>query len=103
MPLGDVYANRGRAKATAPWLIDLQDRLLDGLATRVVAPLVREREHGPRIEHLHPVLSVEGERFVMATHLMAAVPKRELGAVTAIHAGDRPTIMNALDLLFAGV
>jgi hypothetical protein len=52
---------------------------------------------------LPPVFVVDGERFVMATHLLAAVPRREPGPMRGRLDDERAAIMNALDLPFAGI
>ncbi len=51
-----------------------------------------------------PVFEIEGKRVIMATHLLTAVPRRELGRrrVGSLDAHwDEPT--RALDMLFTGV
>lgn len=103
MARGDLYENRGRSRATAPFLVDLQHDLLDDLETRVVAPLVRLAELRRRIERLHPEVEVAGERLVVAVHLLASVPRRELGAHRGSLAERHAELMNALDLLFSGI
>ena len=94
-----VYANAdGRG-----YLLDVQANLLRTLNTRVVVPLLPEREAPSRAKVLNPVFDVEGAAHVMATQFMAAVPisllQREV-----LDLGPRAhEVVAALDCLFQGV
>ena len=103
MARGDLYENRGRSRASAPLLVDLQHDLLSDLETRVVAPLVRLADLRRRIERLHPEIEIAGERLVVAVHMLASVPRRELGPYRGSVADRHAELMKALDLLFAGI
>jgi toxin CcdB len=103
MARGDLYENRGRGRATAPYLVDLQHDLLDGLDTRVVAPLLRLHLLRRRIERLHPEVEIAGERFAVAMHLLATVPRSEFGKRCGSLAERQHELTNALDLLFSGI
>jgi toxin CcdB len=71
----DIYRHQdGRG-----YLLDLQSNLIDALQTRVVIPLLPPSEVPQPISNLHPTFEVEGERFVLATQLLGAVPRRRLG------------------------
>jgi len=54
------------------------------------------------MRRLHPVFEIEGRRLVMATHLIATVPVRDLGEVRFNLARHRDDIVGALDMLFQG-
>jgi len=94
----DLY----RPTGSTVWLIDVQADFLDHLRTRVVVPLLPPDEVPTRIADLHPAFEVEGQRLLMATQLMAAVPRRELGRPIANLAGHRDDITRALDMLLTG-
>lgn len=84
-------------------VVDLQSSLLDGLATRVVAPLLPLDSAGPPLPRLHPIIEIEGRPHLLATHLLSAVPSVHLGeAVTRLdsHYYD---IKAAIDFVFDGV
>ena len=55
-----------------------------------------------RLLALHPEVEVNGKPFVMATHLMAAVPKTALQNPVANLSDHADDITRALDLLFQG-
>ena len=85
-------------------VVDVQSDLLDPLSsTRVVIPLVAP-EHAPRApRRLNPVLEVAAAtKAGFATHLLAALPRAELGAPTGSLAAERDAIRAALDMLFFG-
>ncbi|HYC06169.1 MAG TPA: CcdB family protein [Azospirillaceae bacterium] len=96
----DVFPNPGNA--TAPYLLDVQNDLLDGLATRVVAPLGLPSAYRARFPDLNPCLVVGGEEFVLMTHLLAAVPIAELSRPVTSLAAEHDTVLRALDMLFQG-
>ncbi len=90
------------ALRTGGLVVDVQSDLLDPFETRVVIPLIAP-EHAPRApRRLNPVLEVAGERRILATHLLTALPRAELGAATGSLAAERDAIRAALDMLFLG-
>ena len=95
----DVYAlKRGGAL-----VVDCQADLLDGLKTRVVAPLILESAAPKPARRLNPVFVVAGERFVLMTQFLAAVDLRELGAKVGSLENEGETVLGALDFLLTGV
>ena len=75
-----VYKNPGDSQSYAPYLLDVQADMLNSLETRVMVPLVRIAEFGRRAGRLHPMFTVCGEEFVMATHLLAQSGSSASGA-----------------------
>ena len=84
-------------------LLDLQDDLLENLATRVVAPLVRAEMVGQAMHTLHPRIWVGNEPYVLLTHLMAAVPAASLGECIGSAKIQQQEIVAPVDLLFTGI
>ncbi len=83
-------------------MVEVQSDLLEPFETRVVIPLIAPR-HAPRAPHrLNPVLEVVGEPRILATQLLATLPRAELGAPVGSLAGERDAIRAALDMLFRG-
>lgn len=100
----DVFRNSGQHAETVPYLLDVQSDLLQGLDTRVVAPL-RRRDHFPSSQipdRLMPAFEIEGIACLMETPKLAAVPTRLLKTPVASLADHQNTITNALDFLFQG-
>ncbi|WP_459873740.1 CcdB family protein, partial [Endothiovibrio diazotrophicus] len=76
----DVYRNTDPASAEAvPYLLDLQNDLLDPLGTRVVAPLIAAGRAGLPISRLTPVLEIEGRLLLLSIPELAGIPTRRLG------------------------
>jgi toxin CcdB len=84
------------------FVLDCQADSLSHLTTRVVAPLMPRADVPPATSRLHPVLQFDGEAFVLATHLLTAIPVRELGPAIASLADERYTVVAALDMVITG-
>lgn len=92
------------ASKSAPLVVDVQADLLGALATRVVIPLspfaFAEKEPLPRLK---PILDIGGERYVLMTTDIAALPVKRLGAFVAnVETDYRKEITDALDFLLLG-
>lgn len=93
-----------QTSSTIPFLLDVQNDLLDDLETRVVVPLCPlSSMKGRTLRTLTPVLEIEGERFVMLTPQMAGIPKSELGAPVTRVEQYRFEIIAAIDFLLTGI
>jgi toxin CcdB len=66
----DVY----QSWASNGYLLDCQADILAALNTRLVVPLLPEGTIPQFDRRLNPVMSIEGERFVMVTQAAVAVP-----------------------------
>ena len=98
----DVFHNQNKdTNRLIPYLLDLQANLLDGLATRVVAPLILS-SHGKAIKHLHPVFTVENKKVILLANELAGVPIALLGEKVVSLSSHRQEIISALDFLFTG-
>lgn len=84
------------------YLVDLQADLLEHLDTRIVAPLIPLDRAPQPAATLNPVVDVAGERVVMATQFMPAVPATMLRSPVARIDAHRTEITAAADLLFQG-
>lgn len=100
----DVYANPGSHANTTPYLLDVQSDLLDGLDSRMVIPL-RSLTAFPKVKlsnRLTPVLTIQGEDYLLETPKMGAVPLRILKSPVTSLAQEQEHITAALDFLFQG-
>lgn len=100
----DIYKNPGKHQGTTPYLLDVQSDLLDGLDSRMVIPL-RDVTHFPNVmfpARLTPILTINGQGFLLETPKMGAVPLRVLKSPITSLADMRVQIMGALDFLFQG-
>lgn len=91
-----------RAPDGPGWWLDVQADVLDVLNTRVVVPLLPEAQAPVPARRLNPVFLVEGERVVMVTQYLSAVPVRVLGRPVGSLAERSDEIGAALDMVFVG-
>lgn len=99
----DVYKNSNSAtNKTYPYVLDVQNNLLDSLATRVVVPLASEKKVGTPMARLNPCFEIEGKRVVMSTAELAGVSKQSLGKKVASLISRRNEILGALDFVITG-
>ena len=99
-----VYRNKNaRTKATFPLLVDVQSELLDELQTRVVIPLTRVAALARTpLSHLTPILTFEGETYLLMTPQLAGVAKSDLGPLAGSLVDQRAVILAAVDFLLTG-
>ena len=86
----------------AEFLLDVQSNFLDHLTTRVVIPLYPLESVPPAAKRLHPTFTINGARYLLATHLLTAVPSSLLGEPKGSLHGHHDEIVAALDMLFQG-
>ncbi len=101
----DVYRNPfERSRPDVPYLVVMQSDLLDALATRLVAPLVRSALV-PRVlpARLAPDFEVDGERVVLMPQEAAPVDARVLRAPVLSLRAQSHRIVDALDAVVSGV
>ena len=89
--------------AATPYVLDLQSDLLEGLKSRVVAPLrlLSSMRKAELIQDLMPIFSINGKKYVLVTQEMAGFPLAQMGKVVADLTSQNPTILNALDRLLS--
>lgn len=85
------------------FVVDLQNDLLDGLATRLVAPLYPLRGSVQPICRLNPVFRIEGMDQYLAIQEMSALRLKSLGEAVASLDTRRTEIIAAIDFLITGV
>lgn len=97
----DVYSHPDSSlrKAT-PFLLDVQNSHISGLATRVVVPLRLAADLPLRMRDLNPVFQVSGREVVADTAALAAFPAADLRTPVASLRGDAAAVLSALDTLF---
>lgn len=94
----DVYPSR----SPNIYLLDVQSDLIDGLATRLVIPVIPTSNGPQKIKRLHPTVMIAGEEYLVATQLLAAVPKAELKNSIMNLIGRHDDISNAIFMAFHG-
>jgi toxin CcdB len=91
-------------RARAGYIVDVQSRLLEDLATRIAIPLIAKGA-APRItlKTLNPLLPFDGTDFILMTQNMASIPVSELGHAAGTLATQRDHIIRAIDALLSGI
>jgi len=99
----DVYANQdAETKGRFPYLLDVQDNMLDTLSTRIVIPLMPVNFGAMSLERLNPLLSIDGQQYLVSVPELAGVRKSILVQPVANLSENRDAIIAALDVLFTG-
>ena len=99
-----VYKNPNpESKDSYPYLLDIQNNLLDNLNTRVVVPMCYSNSINKKhLSNLSPVFKIKGRNCVMLTPQLAAISISELGSPVADLTEYRTEIISALDFLITG-
>lgn len=105
MPQFTVHRNTNPGtKAAIPFLLNVQNDLIEDLDTRVAVPLYPAAAmKGKALRTLTPIFEVDGKQYVMMTPQLAGIPKKLLGATVADLSERRDEIISALDLLITGI
>ncbi len=99
----DVYANPDPAeRKVIPYLLDIQNDHLKGLQTRVMVPLWHAAKVPTPATGLNPEFEVAGQRIILDTAAVGAIPLAALRGVVDNLGSQQLTIQNALDTLFGG-
>jgi toxin CcdB len=97
----DVYANPDKQESRLiPFYLDVQSDHVKGLQTRVVVPLWKSELLADRSENLHPEFDLAGQRVVMDTPAIGAVPATVFKRPVANLGAQQLIVQDALDTLF---
>lgn len=84
-------------------VVDCQSDLLSHLDTRFVVPLLPANQFAVVARRLNPLFTIEEVEHVLYTQFAAAVPARQLNDVLVNLEDHSFVIIDALDVLLAGV
>ena len=99
-----VFENiNSKTKNEYPFLVNVQNDLLNNLKTRVVIPMCLSSSFGNKtITNLSPVFEIKGNKYVLLTSQLAGILVTELGPQVCDLSEFRHQFINALDFLFTG-
>jgi toxin CcdB len=98
----DIVENSNPAtRAQYRYLLILQHDRTSSFRVRIAAPLV-EWTSALGSSRVHPAVEIEGQRFVVLTEHLAAIPQTVFGKTVGSAETQRYEIIAALDLLFTG-
>lgn len=80
----------------------LSDPFIQPTGTVVAAPLLDPGSF-PAAAPMNPVLDLGGQKFVLATELLAAIPVKELGKQVTTCIEHEYPVANAINRLFFGI
>ena len=98
----DIYENPGRNKANIPYLVEVQSKVISGLATRIVIPL-RHLAGFSKLAlplDLFPLIVIDGTDYFLDTPQLGAIPSNELKVRIGSAQDYRFEIQAALDRVF---
>ena len=97
----DVYAHPDVAtRRMTPFLLDVQNTHVSGLATRVVIPLRMADTFPLRMRDLNPLFEIVGRDVVADTAAIAAFPAADLRSPVTSLQRQAELVVSALDTLF---
>jgi toxin CcdB len=104
MPQFAIYRNANPGTSEVfPFLVDVQADLLAELQTRTVIPLSKAVElTGFPMAYLTPIVTFEGEVYVLMTPQLAGIARAELGPHAGSLADQQRAIFTAIDFLVRG-
>jgi len=86
-----------------PFLLDIQNQLLDSLDTRLVIPLVLFTKYESKpIKELMPIVTIHTKKYLVLTPLQAGIHRKLLGSIVADVSSKRQEIISSLDFLITG-
>ena len=101
----DYFANTDTdTNKIYPFMVDVQDNLLNDLNSRVViplTPLINLEESYPK--NLCPIITIEGKDYSLLTYQISSISKRFLSHYQGTLAHNRPEIIAAIDFLITGI
>jgi toxin CcdB len=100
-----VYQNpRASGRERIPFVLDVQSDMVSLLPTRLVVPMVRDRQFpAQRVPRLNAGFTIKGQAVVLSPAEMGAVASSALGEPLADLSMQRSEIIAALDVLFTGI
>ncbi|HEX4240782.1 MAG TPA: CcdB family protein [Steroidobacteraceae bacterium] len=100
----DVFQNPiTRARTAYPLVVVLQSDATSSRRNVIVAPLVPSTALAKVAGRLTPIVSIDGQKWVVLVPSLAGVRGPDLGKFTGSLAGARDALLAAVDFLFFGV
>jgi toxin CcdB len=101
----DYYANTDKdTNKTYPYIVDVQDALLNELNSRVVIPLTPlSNLETSYPKNLCPKITIEGKEYSLLTHQMSSISRRALSNYEGSLTHNRTEIISAIDFLITGI
>ncbi len=101
----DVYRNpSSKTNRAYPFLVDVQNSVIDQLATRLVVPLTKNKTtNSLYMKNLTPEIEFEGETYLFLTQQLSSIPEDVLQDCTGSLAQSRELLIDAIDFAITGI
>jgi len=101
----DVYKNPSTKTDKAyPFLVDVQNSVIDQLATRLVVPLTKNKTRNSLyMKNLTPEIEFEGETYLFLTQQLSSIPEDVLQDCIGTLAQSRELLIDAIDFAITGI
>ena len=100
----DVFPNPSRSGAEGiPYVVVIQNDLLDGLATRLAIPLAEPDAMGKVPAVLCPTVRVNGRRLNALAHYTAPLPTKLLRSPVDNVSAQASALVTAVDAVLSGI
>ncbi|MBT0588109.1 CcdB family protein [Alteromonas oceanisediminis] len=101
----DVYRNPSKqSKEAYPYLVDMQNSVIDQLATRLIVPLSIARSKPTMLmKNLMPEILFEGERYFFLTQQLTSMPAENLKSPIGTLESSRSLLIDAIDFAITGI
>jgi toxin CcdB len=99
----DIYENGDQHSCHGePYVVDVQSNLLEGLATRMVIPLISKDTIAQPVEVLNPVIRIANQNFYLSSPQLRSVHKDRLGNKIATIVNQRDAVRASVAFLLSG-
>ena len=101
----DVYRNSSsKTNRAYPFLVDVQNSVIDQLATRLVVPLTKNKtKNSLYMKNLTPEIEFEGETYLFLTQQLSSIPEDVLKDCIGSLEQSRELLIGAIDFAITGI
>ena len=101
----DVYRNpSSKTNKAYPFLVDVQNSVIDQLATRLIVPLTKNKtSNSLYIKSLTPEIEFEGETYLFLTQQLNSIPEDALKDYIGSLEQSRELLIDAIDFAINGI
>ena len=101
----DVYRNPSKSTNKAfPFLVDVQNSVIDQLATRLTVPLTTSNARKSLyMKKLTPEIELEGETYLFLAQQLSSIPEEVLHDCIGSLRQSRDLLLDAIDFAITGI
>lgn len=101
----DVYRNpSSKTNKAYPFLVDVQNSVIDQLATRLIVPLTKNKtSNSLYMKNLTPEIEFEGETYLFLTQQLNSIPEDAFKDYIGSFEQSRELLIDAIDFAINGI